>query len=57
MILWLVLWCASLQGSILDLFAYHEDTGAGGLVDGLMRNVLMVELQNRLAVTNINRGM
>jgi len=46
-------------GLYLDLFAYHEDTDSGGLVDrlmydrlmhdGLMHNVLMVKLQNRLA--------
>jgi hypothetical protein len=36
---WLLLLRAGLY---LDLFAYHEDTGAGGLVDGLMHNVLMV---------------
>jgi hypothetical protein len=43
---WLLL---SASGAYLDLFAYHEDTGAGGLVDGLMHNVLIVKLQNRLA--------
>ena len=42
-------YCFLRAGLYLDLFAHHEDTGAGGLVDGLMHNVLMVKLQNRLA--------
>lgn len=42
-------YCFLRAGLYLDLFAHHEDTGAGGLVDELMHNVLMVKLQNRLA--------